>query len=114
MSFLDANGLQRFYDGLKARFATQQTMTSVLPASGWNGSGPYTNTVSVNGILGTDTPIVDVYISGQTANKKQQLADAWALINNIQTQNGAIVAECLSSAPSIDIPIKMMVVKKHG
>lgn len=113
MAFLDLEGLQRFYQGLKARFATKQTAFSVLPASGWQGSGPYTNTVAVEGILeDDDDTTVDVHITSDlTTDEKQAAADAWLLINNIQTQDGAIVAECLSEAPSVDIPIKIVVVR---
>ena len=51
MAYLDKDGLQAFYTGLKAKFATNTDYEVAFPASGWSNSLPYSQTVNVPGLL---------------------------------------------------------------
>lgn len=91
--------------------ATTSLYNATLSSSGWSsGDAPYTQTVSVQGILSTDTPIVDVVLSSTTSTALSQL-EAWGYISKIDTSNDQITATCLESKPSIGINIQLIVVR---
>lgn len=91
--------------------ATTALYTATLLASGWSGSAaPYTQTVSVTGILATDTPIADVVLDQSTPTAISQI-EAWMSVSKIETADGSITATCLEELPAIDIPIQLKVVR---
>ena len=81
-----------------------------LSSSGWSSSVPYTQTVSIQGILATDVPVVDVVLSSTTSTAKSQL-EAWSCVSKIETAAGSITATCFEELPAIDIPIQLKVVR---
>ena len=81
-----------------------------LPSSGWSSSAPYTQTVSIQGILATDVPVVDVVLSSTTSTAVSQL-EAWGYVSKIETEDGYITATCFEELPAIDIPIQLKVVR---
>ena len=83
---------------------------TTLSSSGWSSSVPYTQTVSIQGILATDVPVVDVVLSSTTSTAKSQL-EAWGYVSKIETAAGSITATCLEEKPTIDIPIQLKVVR---
>lgn len=90
--------------------ATTNLYTATLLSSGWSSSAPYTQTVSVSGILSTDTPIADVVLDVVTSTAMTQIS-AWMCVSKIETANGSITATCLEEKPTIDIPIQLKVVR---
>lgn len=91
--------------------ATTALYTATLLASGWSGSAaPYTQTVSVTGILATDTPIADVVLDQSTPTALTQI-EAWMSVSKIETADGSITATCFEELPAIDIPIQLKVVR---
>jgi len=90
--------------------ATTNLYTATLLSSGWSSSAPYTQTVSVSGILSTDTPIADVVLDVVTSTAMAQIS-AWMCVSKIETANGSITATCLEEKPTIDIPIQLKVVR---
>ena len=92
-------------EGLGARYY-DATLTTT-----WAGSvAPFTQTVNIAGIISTDRPVIDVVLSSDMATSKDRL-EAWANVSRIYTIDGAIVAECYDSKPTIVIPIQLKVVK---
>lgn len=83
--------------------------TSTLPASGWSGSAPYTQTISVEGVLATDDPFVDVYLEG--VSDGTAILEAWMLVGRLSTADGSITAYCYEEVPTVDIPIILKVVR---
>ena len=90
--------------------ATTNLYTATLLSSGWSSSAPYTQTVSVSGILSTDTPIADVVLDVVTSTAMTQIS-AWMCVSNIETADGSITATCFENKPEIDIPIQLKVVR---
>ena len=87
------------------------TDTSVsVPASGWTGVGPYAQTVTVAGLLATDTPLVDVTLSGDTATALAQL-EAYGYVGKIVTGADSITLTCLENKPEVDLIITLKVVR---
>ena len=90
----------------KPTIPTVSNYTSTLSSSSWTeSSGTYTQTVSIQGILSTDTPIIDV------SNPTQAMLDSWAYVSKIETSNDSITATCFSNQPTENINIKLMVVR---
>lgn len=90
--------------------ATTNLYTATLLSSGWSSSVPYTQTVSVSGILSTDTPIADVVLDVVTSTAMTQIS-AWMCVSNIETADDSITATCFETKPEIDIPIQLKVVR---
>lgn len=81
-----------------------------LLLSNWSSTAPYTQTVSVQGILATDTPIVDVVLDSTTSTAISQ-NNSWAFVSKIETSADSITATCLESKPEVDLPIQLKVVR---
>ena len=56
------------------------TVTGSNATSDWTGSDPYVATITVSGILSTDTPIVDIDLSNETFANIFSVEDDWALV----------------------------------
>lgn len=86
--------------------------TSVIDAE-WTAdatNGGYYKTVTVDGILSTDTPIVDVVL-GNDIDANALYIEAWALVTHITTSENAITLWANSIAPSSAFTIQMKVVR---
>ena len=80
-------------------------------STNWSGnSAPYTQTVTVTGILSDDSPIVDVVLSSTTSTALSQL-EAWGCVSKITTGTDQITVTCLEDKPATAIPIQIKVVR---
>ena len=77
-----------------AALANTKATTTLYTASittTWTGSAaPYTQTITVSGMLATDTPIVDVDLSGVTYANKDAVIEAYAKVYRITTAADSI------------------------
>lgn len=104
---LEAN-LQAVYDGVEKVNVTEYSAT--LTVAGWTGSGPYTQEVTLAGILGSDTPFVDVDMTGLTTlDDMSDAQDAFGLILKGVCGAGKITFTA-SAKPKTAIHIKIKVV----
>lgn len=86
------------------------TYTATISTS-WSGSSaPYIQTVTVNGILSTDNPIVDVVLSSTLETAKGQ-EKAWACVSRIVTSANTLTVYCNTKKPTTAIPIQLKVVR---
>lgn len=87
--------------------ALHVTTTATLSTS-WSGSGPYTQVLSVAGILSTDTPhIMPVYSTTNATAIVQK--EAWACVSKAVTAAGSITFTCFEDKPTTAIPIQIEV-----
>ena len=76
----------------------------------WQGSeAPYTKTQTVNGLLATDTPIVDVVMSDNFETDEARI-EAWGYVYRITTANNAITLYA-TEKPTVSLPIQLKVVR---
>lgn len=76
----------------------------------WQGSkAPYTKTQTVNGLLATDTPIVDVVMSGDYTADEARI-EAWGYVYRITTADDAITLYA-TEKPTVSLPIQLKVVR---
>ena len=79
-----------------------------LPASGWLGSAPYTQSVPVDGISKNDRPHWGLVRSGDAASKLAQ-KEAYALVDELDTADGSVTFTCDEEKPNVDLTIQMEV-----
>jgi hypothetical protein len=85
---------------------TPKIYSATLTASGWSGSGPYTQTVSgLTGITVETNPDTDIAFSGAAATDTARL-DNWQYVDRIVTGTGTITATCYREKPAVDLPIR--------
>lgn len=90
--------------------ATTTVYTATIGTS-WSGSAaPYTQTVSVPGILSTDTPIVDINFSSIAYSNKEAVVTAWSSIYRITTSNNSITVYADEKTETA-VPIQLKVVR---
>ena len=87
----------------------RKTWTATITTT-WSGSGPYTQSVTVSGILTSDMPhITPVYSSGNDTALAQK--EAWACVSNAVTGANSITFACFEDKPAIEIPIQIEVMR---
>lgn len=88
------------------------TKAIALPASGWSGTAPYTQTVSVAGVTAEDAPVIGILIAeGTTAANVKLQNKAWACVDRAVTGAGTITFYCYNKKPGNDF---MALVKGVG
>lgn len=93
---------KEYVDGKRVVF------TATIPASGWSGSAPYTNRVSIGGIIASDMPhITPVYSATQAIAISQR--EAWGFIAYGVAGADEITLTALEDKPAVDIPIQIEV-----
>lgn len=90
--------------------ATTALYTVSVPITGWStGTGQYTRTLTVTGILATDTPIVDAILSTTAATRDNQLTSL-AAIELITTAANSITIYA-NSIPKVALTLRLKVVR---
>lgn len=89
---------------------TRQTYTATL-GTAWTGSAePYTQTISVPGILATDMPHITPVYSTDNATAFAQ-KEAWNCVSKGEAAANAVVFTCLEERPQAEIPIQIEVIR---
>lgn len=101
----NADAVTKWYVDSK-RITKTATITST-----WSGSSaPYTQSVTIPGILSTDAPhIMPVYSTDNAAAISQK--EAWSCVNNAVTSDGSITFTCFEDKPTTAIPIQIEVMR---
>lgn len=90
--------------------ATVANYTSTLAAASWSGaSAPYSQALTVNGLLASDTPTVDVVMSG-TYSTDEARKTAWAAIYRAVSSANTLTVYA-SELPTVDLPIQLQCVR---
>lgn len=87
--------------------------TGTLLASGWAADlhGYQAQTITITGLrasYGVD-PQWDVALSGTDPDADAALLEGFALIHNYVTGANSLTAQCIGSAPTVNIPVKVVV-----
>lgn len=79
-----------------------------LTAAGWSAAAPYTQTVTAQGITAEDRPIYGVVLSVDKATAMAE-KEAFAMVDDLDTDAGAVTFTCLEEKPSVALNIQMEV-----
>ena len=104
------NALLAQFDDIRDELAKRTetvTFNAVIEASEWSsGNLPYTNVISVPGIMVDDSPhATPVYNYNLDIATLQETA--WNMISTAEAYHDEIVFVCFESCPTIDIPIQI-------
>lgn len=93
---------KKYVDGKRVAY------TAALGTS-WTGSGPYTQTVSLSGILASDMPHVTpvLYVDSYIAER----AENWQKISMAEAVAGGIKFTCFEEKPTMELKIQIEVVR---
>lgn len=87
--------------------------TGTLLASGWaeDAYGYQAQTITISGLKASYDvdPEWDVALSGTDPDADAALLEGFALIHNYKTGANSLTAQCIGKAPSINIPVKVVV-----
>jgi hypothetical protein len=89
--------------------AVHYSFDVAIPASGWTGDGPYTQTVSVAGLTAAMNPIMDLIQSDDVDTAQSQL-DAYSYLDKAVTGDGTLTLTCYDFKPNVDITVHLEVV----
>ncbi len=90
--------------------AERKLFTATISAS-WSGEeAPFTQSVSISGILASDTPHITPIFSTNSGTAAAEL-EAWALINKATADNGAILFSCFAKKPAVAINVQIEVIR---
>ena len=94
------------------RKAVTAFYTATLTAAGWTGSAaPYVQEAAVEGLLGSDSPIVAVSMENATTANYEAITESWANVSTIDAGNGKITAKCFGEKPAADLTLLIKVVR---
>ena len=87
--------------------------TGTLLASGWaaDSHGYQAQTITITGLKASYDvdPQWDVALSGTDPDADAALLEGFALIHNYKTGANSLTAQCIGKAPTVNIPIKVVV-----
>ena len=83
--------------------------STTINTGDWTGSDPYVATKTISGILSTDTPIVDIVLTG-VYEDDLEILEQWGNIYRITASNNNITIYSQNEI-SIDLPIQLKVVR---
>lgn len=113
MASVIGNGWVEAVSSLEVTVATKATVkhfTGTLLADGWTGtSAPFSQAITVSGILETDKPKVDVVVSSTYATAETE-SEAWGYVYRIVTSQNGVTAYA-TEKPEVSLNIQMEVIR---
>ena len=105
------NGDEDAHGGMFAKAPV--TFTADIFAVAWsedNTNGGYLVRADVEGLLGTDNPIVDIVL-GENVTENKEALEAWSHVTRITTDDGEVVLWANETLPEADFTIQIKVVR---
>lgn len=88
------------------------TINSFLVHNGWSSTAPYTQTVNVNGILASDTPLAYPYKPDEfTDDNMRACLESWDCVDRIVAGDGTITAYGYDEKPPDNIAFMIKIVR---
>lgn len=79
-------------------------VSATLPAAGWVGSGPYTQTIAVQGLTdGRRVMVIPKY--GSNADDNIAMREACGCVSYAERSENSVVFTCLEDKPEVDITV---------
>jgi hypothetical protein len=99
-------------DGTNWEAIGGKTFTGIsAPSSGWTGSGPYTNVITVTGLLATDSPIVDINLSSVTYADVPDVQSDWGLVYRVAATAANQLTLYATDTPTKNFTLTVKVVR---
>lgn len=82
--------------------------TATILASSWTSTVPYTQTVSVKGIVVEDKPHISPVYSDDLEIALTQ-KESWGMVSRAKTNSNTIIFMCFEDKPTVDIDVQIEV-----
>ena len=103
--------MKLFFNSSVSKSKVSLSNPIIIGTSWTQGSnGEYTQETTLDGILETDTPTIDLSLSDDISTAKSQI-EAWSCISRITTSSGKITVYCYDLSPTIEIPIQIICIR---
>ena len=86
-------------------YVTTTAVSVTLPVSGWVGSGPYTQTIAVQGLTDGRRCMVYPAYDGDDAAANLAMREACGCISYARRSGNSVVFTCLEDKPEVDVSI---------
>ena len=91
--------------------AVSTILNGNLPPTGWNGAeAPYSQSIFLTGMRASDTPFVDVILSGSFATDKKRVEE-FGKVYRVVTFDGTITAYAMNK-PTVALPLRFFCIRK--
>lgn len=90
--------------------AVKVLYTGTLTTTWSDATTGYTQTLTVNGVLASDTPVIGI-VQTTTVATNQTLLENWALVSRITTAANSITAYAYGDKPTVALPIQILCVR---
>ena len=87
-----------------ADFTETKTQSYTLQTSGWSGSGPYSQTITVSALTDARRPMVYLDVP-ETASQAATILEEAAKIASCRRSGNQLTFRCLEDKPTVSIPI---------
>ena len=91
-------------------YATRSSYSVSLTTTWAGASAPYTQTVSVAGILATDQPHISVVFSSNNTTAQAE-EEAFAKIGKVESAAGSLTFTCFTDKPTIALTLTAEVIR---
>lgn len=85
--------------------------TATLTSSGWSGTVPYIQEVTITGLNSTMNCIADLNLPEEITDGIDDYTEAWGCIDKIMIGDNKITVYCYSDVPTINLPLKLLAIK---
>ena len=104
---------KKYVDSVASAGGGPTQYTGTLLASGWaaDSHGYQAQTITITGLKASYAvdPQWDVALSGTDPDADAALLEGFALIHNYKTGVNSLTAQCIGKAPTVNIPVKVVV-----
>ena len=108
LNFTDLRTAMRQVAVLQTDVGNLKCVTVNLPASGWSGSAPYTQTVNVEWMTAdwkAGCPMLDVESCNGNVEQIIQLQEEFAKLDMVSSSNGALTFTAFEDKPSVSLTL---------
>ena len=98
-------------NGASEVFSFSATVTGSTGASDWTGSDPYIATITVSGILSTDTPVVDLDMSNVAFADVPDVVGEFGLVYRIEASADDEIKLYATAEPTQDFDLTIQVIR---
>lgn len=110
VSKAQAEAIKEVSESLGSAKAETETYPGVFLTSGWSEEAPFTQEITVEGVLANDNPFVDIDLS--EVEDVLSVIEAWSYVGRCTvSEDNKVIAYCYQEKPEVDMPVLFKVVR---
>ncbi|MGN1043519.1 MAG: hypothetical protein ACI4PR_01785 [Acutalibacteraceae bacterium] len=97
-------------DGLETKAEIKKYTATIGTSWTQESENKYTQSISIDGILATDAPIIDLILSDDVTTANAQI-EAWSCVSKITTTDGGLTVSCYNTQPTSEVQIQIICIR---